>query len=192
MHLYNRIFFSPFTSVPEPHCISTKINSTATESCFFIKKYCNRFQVQFNQVFLFCFVFSLFRAAPTAYRGSQARDRIRAVATGLHYSHSNAKSEPHLRPTPSLRNAGSLIHWVRPGIEYVPSWMLVRFVSAKPGRELLNKSFKKYGAPTCARQWKTMIDSVLNDIRTLPSKTLQLRREDRQAYKNDDIEHSVK
>ena len=30
----------------------------------------------------------------------QARGRIGAVATGLHHSHSNAGSEPHLRPTP--------------------------------------------------------------------------------------------
>ena len=41
-------------------------------------------------------------AAPTAYGGSQARGRIRAVASGLHYSHSNSGSEPHLQPTPQL------------------------------------------------------------------------------------------
>ena len=35
-----------------------------------------------------------------AYRGSQARSRIRATAAGLHHSHSNAGSEPHLQPTP--------------------------------------------------------------------------------------------
>ena len=47
------------------------------------------------------FFFS-FRAIPTAYGGSQARGRIGAVATGLHHSHSNAASEPHLQPTPQL------------------------------------------------------------------------------------------
>ena len=35
-------------------------------------------------------------AAPTAYGGSQARGPIRAVAAGLHHSHSNARSEPGL------------------------------------------------------------------------------------------------
>ena len=48
----------------------------------------------------FFFVFS--RAAPMVYRGSQARGLIGAVASGLHDSHSNARSEPHLRPTPQL------------------------------------------------------------------------------------------
>ena len=53
-----------------------------------------------------------------AYGGSQARGLFRAVATGLHqshsnegsncvcdlhHSHSNARSELHLRPTPQLR-----------------------------------------------------------------------------------------
>ena len=48
------------------------------------------------------FVFCLFRAALTAYGGSQARGRIGAVAAGLRQSHSNAGSELHLRPTPQL------------------------------------------------------------------------------------------
>ena len=46
------------------------------------------------------FVFCLFRAE--AYRGSQARSRIGAVASGLPHSHSNTGSEPHLWPTPQL------------------------------------------------------------------------------------------
>jgi len=38
-----------------------------------------------------------------AYEGSQARDLIGAVAAGLHHSHSNSGSEPHLRRTPQLK-----------------------------------------------------------------------------------------
>ena len=38
---------------------------------------------------------TFFRAAPAAYGGSQARGLIRAVAAGLHHSHSNARSELH-------------------------------------------------------------------------------------------------
>ena len=37
-----------------------------------------------------------------AYGGSQDRDLIRAVAAGLHQSHSNTKSKPCLWPTPQL------------------------------------------------------------------------------------------
>jgi len=48
----------------------------------------------------FCFV--IFRAAATAYGGSQARGRIGALAVGLHHSRSNAGSKPHLRPLPQL------------------------------------------------------------------------------------------
>ena len=53
--------------------------------------------------FLFCFVlfFVFSRASRMAYGGSQARGRIRAIAAGLHHSHSIAGSEPQ-RPTPWL------------------------------------------------------------------------------------------
>ena len=46
--------------------------------------------------------FCLFRVTTMAYGGSQAKVQIRAVATGLHHSHSNAISELHLKPTPQL------------------------------------------------------------------------------------------
>ena len=49
-----------------------------------------------------CIFFFLFRAAPAAYGGSQSRGPIRAVAAGLHHSHSIARSKPCLRPTPQL------------------------------------------------------------------------------------------
>ena len=53
--------------------------------------------------FVFCFlVFCLFRAAPAAYGGSQARGRTGAGAAGLHHSHSNMGSKLRLRPTPQL------------------------------------------------------------------------------------------
>ena len=58
---------------------------------------------QAKKPFLFSFlVFCPFRAAPTAYGGSQARGLIGAIAAGLHYSHSNARSEPRLQPTSQL------------------------------------------------------------------------------------------
>ena len=46
------------------------------------------------------FFFCPFRATPAAYGGSQSRGLIRAVAAV--HSHSNARSEPRLQPTPHL------------------------------------------------------------------------------------------
>ena len=51
---------------------------------------------------LIFFSFFYFKAAPAAHGGSQARGLIGVVAAGLHHSQSNARSEPHLQPTPQL------------------------------------------------------------------------------------------
>ena len=51
-------------------------------------------------------LFAISRATPVAYGGSQARGLIGAVAAGLHQSHSNVGSEPHLQPTPQLMATG--------------------------------------------------------------------------------------
>ena len=59
------------------------------------------FLFSFVLVFVFC-LFAFSRAAPTAYGGSQARGQIGATAAGLHHSHNNAGSEPHLQPTSQL------------------------------------------------------------------------------------------
>ena len=58
--------------------------------------------IVFYYLFIYFCLFAFSRAAPAAYGGSQARGQIGAVATGLCQSHSNAGSEPHLRPTPQL------------------------------------------------------------------------------------------
>ena len=47
-------------------------------------------------------LFFLFRATPTAYGSSQARDQSRAAAAGQCHIHSNTGSEPHLQPTPQV------------------------------------------------------------------------------------------
>ena len=57
--------------------------------------------MDWNYLFIFLFV-CLFRSAPMAYGGSQARGRIGATTAGLCHNHSHARSEPHLRPTPQL------------------------------------------------------------------------------------------
>ena len=48
------------------------------------------------------FFFLLFRATPMACGSSQARGLIGATAASLPHSHSNARSELHLQPTPQL------------------------------------------------------------------------------------------
>ena len=78
----------------------------------------------------FFFFFSFSGAAPTGHGGSQARDRIGAVADGAHHQ---AASTTY---TTTHSSARSITHWARPGIKPVSSWMLVRFTSAKPWQEL--------------------------------------------------------
>ena len=67
------------------------------ELCFFCCCCCLGFFFWFF-VCLLC----LFKPTPMEYGGSQARGQIRAVAAVLHHSHFNARSKPHLWPTPRL------------------------------------------------------------------------------------------
>ena len=60
-----------------------------------MRAYAEWLQLQgtYSLFYLFIYFFGLFAiswAAPVAYGGSQARGPIRAIATGLHHSHSNA------------------------------------------------------------------------------------------------------
>ena len=59
-------------------------------------------KIYFIIIYLFTFVFCIFRATPAAYGGSQSRSLIGAMAASLPYSHNNARSEPRLLPTPQL------------------------------------------------------------------------------------------
>ena len=52
---------------------------------------------------LFPNLFFLFRATPVAHGSSQARGQNGAVAVGLHHSHHNTRSKPHLWPKLQLR-----------------------------------------------------------------------------------------
>ena len=52
-------------------------------------------------ILFFC-LFAFYRAASTAYGGSQARGLIRAGATSLSHSHSNTRSKLCVWPTPQL------------------------------------------------------------------------------------------
>ena len=74
------------------------------ESLAFVHQPCpHHIYLYYFLSFCLFFLSVFFRAAPTAYGSSQARGEIEAVAAGLHHSHSNARSEPHLQPIPQLR-----------------------------------------------------------------------------------------
>ena len=61
--------------------------------------------------FSILFFKNLFRAAPAAYGGSQAKGLIGAAAAGLRHCHSNAGSEPAtVTYTAAHGNAGSSTH----------------------------------------------------------------------------------
>ena len=69
------------------------------------------------------FFFCLFRPAPVACGGFQARHWIGAVAASLCHSHAHLG---HFASYSTAHgNARSLTHWVRPGIEPASSWILV-------------------------------------------------------------------
>ena len=85
------------------------------------------------------YYYCLFRASHMVYGGSQFRGPIRTVADGLCHSHSNARSKLCLQPTLQLTAMPDpLTHWARSGIEPVSSWLLDRFITTEPQRELSN------------------------------------------------------
>ena len=68
-----------------------------------MKPYMNSvLHIENTQVKITFFFFFFFRATPETYGRSQARGQIKAVAAGLHHSHSIDGSEPDLWPTPQL------------------------------------------------------------------------------------------
>ena len=107
-------------------------------------------------ILFFFLPFGLFRATSMAYGGSQAMGPVGAVAAGLHQSHSNIRSEPHLQTyTTAHGNAGSLTHWERPGIKPASLWMLGSFVNCwamEPGTPRLHS----YRAPLWNRTQVTL------------------------------------
>ena len=54
------------------------------------------------KTFFSFFLFLVFRATLAASGSSQAQGRIGAIAAGLHHSHSDSGSEPHLLTTQQL------------------------------------------------------------------------------------------
>ena len=109
---------------------------------------CTERGILWNHVFLFVSVFVfvlLFRATPAAYGSSQARGPIGASAASTTATETPDPSciWPY---TTAHGNAGSLIHWARPGVKHKSSWILVGFITTEPRRELLKPCILK-GSP---------------------------------------------
>ena len=92
----------PFLEKYHPQCplcsgvaYQKKILEVVGNNCAELPSHCKTLQL-FFLCFFFFFSFLLFKAAPAAYGGSQARGHIGAVATGLRHSQSNAGSKLHL------------------------------------------------------------------------------------------------
>ena len=68
---------------------------------------------------------------PVAYGSSQARGQIGTIAASLLHSHSNVGYELHLLPTSQIMAMSILNPMSKPRIKSAPSWILVRFVTAK-------------------------------------------------------------
>ena len=96
--------------------------------CFLLSAY---FSLFLDFFFFFFLVFS----GPPLQHMEVPRLGVELGATAASHSHSNARSKPLLRPTSPL-TATPDPHWVRPEIEPVSSWLLVRFISAEPQWEL--------------------------------------------------------
>ena len=88
-----------------------------------------------HEKFLGLFFSGPFRATSTASVSSQARGRIRASVC-LRSSHSSTRSELSATYTVAHSKAGSLTHWVGPGIKPESSWILVGSLTTEPQQEL--------------------------------------------------------
>ena len=71
-----------------------------------------------------------------AYGSSQARSQIGAALPAYATAAATWDLTASMTYTTADGNAGSLIHWRRPGIEPESSWIWVRFITAEPWREL--------------------------------------------------------
>ena len=93
-----------------------------------------------RMVFFFLSFFP-FWAPPGAYGSSQARGQIRATTPAYPQTQLGSRiaviQAASATYTIVRSNTGSLTHWAKPGIKPASSWILVRFVSTAPQRELI-------------------------------------------------------
>ena len=93
-----------------------------------------------QSIFLFFFFFGLFRVVPATYGSSQARGWIPGCWPTPQQCGIPAASAIYTT-APAHSNTGSLMHWVRPGIEPKSLRILVRFITTEPQWELQHIPF---------------------------------------------------
>ena len=148
-----RIISAPPTiSLPITHLLSFQVYYLSHELVLWISQSLShsKYLLSSKKPGLLQFIlFYFFKAAPMAYGGSQARGQIGAVAVTYTTAHGNT---------------GSLTHWARPGIEPASSWILVRFMSTEPWRELRLLQFKSFTVPSTSRKfwncWKSKVRNL--------------------------------
>ena len=82
-------------------CIQLSAKSYGFFGLKYMKKVRHHRNMQLKTEY-FIYLFFVFLEPHPQHMGSQARGQIGAVATGLHHSHSNARSKMHLQNTPQL------------------------------------------------------------------------------------------
>ena len=89
-------------------------------------------------LFCFCFLGLYLQHMEVPRLRVKSELKLQACTTATAQSQIRAMSATY---TTAYRNAGSLTHWVRPGIEPATLWLLVGFLSTVPQRELLKITF---------------------------------------------------
>ena len=108
---------------------------------FLVKSFLLFFQPRdFFLSFFFFFFFLLFRATLMVYESSQARGQSWSCWPMPHPQQCGIWATS-VTYTTVHGNTGSLIHWVRPGIEPMSSWMLVGFITAEAQQNSLSWGF---------------------------------------------------
>ena len=126
-----------------------------------------------NSIVNVLFIYYLFRATPERHmevprRGVKSELKLPAYTTPT----VTWDLSTSLTYTTAHGNAGFLIHWARPGIEPVPSWMLVRFVNcwATTGTPIVNVVIKnKYYWSSHHGSAEGNLTSIHKDTGSIPS-----------------------
>ena len=107
-----------------------------------------RFRIEYKNHLCLTYIYTpffifLFRAAHVAYGSSRASGTIGATVASLCHSRWPIPQTQHgiraisVTYTTAQGNTSSLTHQVRPGIESMSPWILVRLITAEPRWELL-------------------------------------------------------
>ena len=116
-----------------------------------------------------CLFVLLFRAAPMAYESSWARGQIQATATGLHHSHSKARSKSCLRPTPQQRRILNPLSEARDRTHILMDTCWIRFHCAMMGTPCICKFEINQNFQILSHKWQKRTEVMVMRCRWLQS-----------------------